>query len=222
MKKVILSIVLGGSVALFSSCGSEEHPGQETKEELASNIEKIENCIYTVDANSVKVEWTSFKHTAKTPVGGFFEMVELGHTVEAKTPVEAFKEATLSINARTVNSKNDVRDKKIKDSFFGTMEKTDFLTGKIKSLDGLENGNGKAIIAITMNGIEKDQEFTWIADEEKVEFNTELSVENWNAKPSLDTLNYVCEDLHKGDDGKSVLWPTVEVKVSADLKKECK
>lgn len=220
MKKVILSLVLGSSLAFFSSCGGEEVT--EEKKVKVEEAVKSDNCTYSVDESSVKVEWTSFKHTAKTPVGGIFEMTELGHTTEGNTPVEAFQNATLSINTGTVDSQNDVRDQKIKNSFFGTMDKTKFLTGKIKSLDGLENGNGKAIIAVTMNGVEKDQEFTWIADSETVEFNTELSVENWNAKPSLDSLNAVCEDLHKGDDGVSVLWPTVEVKVSAKFKKDCK
>lgn len=218
MKKIILSIVVGGSVSFLSSCGSEEVKEVVNAEEEIT----VDDCTYSVDQESVKVEWTAFKFTEKTAVGGFFEMKELGHVAEAKTPVEAFKEATLSINTRTVNSNNEDRDKKIKGVFFGSMEKTDFLTGKIKSLEGAENGNGKAIIAITMNGVEKDQEFTWIADEENVEFNTELSVENWNAKPSLDSLNTVCDDLHKGEDGISKLWPNIEVKVSAKLTKDCK
>lgn len=218
MKKVILSLIIGGSVAFFSSCSIEIETDDKTKEEKTT----VEKCTYSVDDTSVKVEWTSFKFTEKTAVGGTFEMTELDHTTEAKSAAEAFKNATLSINTRTVNSKESVRDKKIKDSFFGSMDKTDFLTGKIKSLEGIENGNGNAIISITMNGIEKDQNFTWITDEETVEFKTELSIEDWNAKPSLDSLNTVCADLHTGADGKSYLWPTVEVKVSANIIKDCK
>ncbi len=219
MKKIILSLVLGGSVAFFSSCGNEETKTEEVKTEEKSTTE---SCLYNVDPSSVKVEWTSFKYTEKAAVGGIFEMVELNNTVEAESAAASFKEATLSINTRTVNSNNDDRDKKIKNTFFGTMEKTDFLTGKIKSLEGIENGNGTAIISITMNGIEKDQEFTWMSDNETVEFNTSLTIEDWNAKPSLDSLNTVCEDLHKGEDGVSILWPNVDVKISANLTKNCK
>ena len=100
------------------------------------------------------------------------------------------------------------------------MDKSDFLTGKIISIDGEEYGN--AVITITMNGIEKEQKFKWRIEENIVEFKTELTVEDWSAKPSLDSLNAVCEDLHIGADGLSVLWPTVEVNITAKLNKECK
>ena len=220
MKKIILSIVLGGSVALLSSCGNEEHSKEGTKEELVTKVAIVEKCTYSIDPTSVKLEWTSFKHTEKTPVGGVFGMMELNNTVVAETAVETFRNATISINSRTVNSQNEVRDEKIKNSFFGTMDKSDFLTGKIISIDGEEYAN--AVITITMNGIEKEQKFKWRIEENIVEFKTELTVEDWSAKPSLDSLNAVCEDLHIGADGLSVLWPTVEVNITAKLNKECK
>ena len=221
MKKVILSLFIGSSFALFS-CESESETKKDNHNEKPEAIQVSENCTYSVVSDSVKVEWTSFKYTEKTAVGGKFEQFELGNTVAASSPVEAFKNATLKIKTSAVNSNNADRDMKIKRDFFGSMQDSDFLKGTIKSLKGLENGNGDAVISITMNGIEKDQVFKWIADEEMVEFNTKLTIEDWNAKPSLDSLNHVCEDLHKGSDGKSILWPTVEVKVYAPLKKECK
>lgn len=221
MKILILSIVLGGSVALLSSCANEEHSKEETtKEEETTLVIEDENCTFSIDPTSVKLAWTSFKHTEKTPVGGVFDMMELNNTIVAETAVETFKNATISINSRTVNSKNEIRDEKIKNSFFGTMDKSDFLTGKIISLDGEEYGN--AVIEITMNGIEKQQDFNWKIENNIVEFKTELTIEDWSAKPSLDSLNAVCEDLHIGADGSSVLWPTVEVNITAELNKECK
>lgn len=220
MKKIILSIVLGGSVALLSSCNNEEHSKKDTAKETETKIDLVEKCSYSIDPTSLKLEWTSFKHTAKTPVGGIFDMMELNNTIVAETAVETFKNATISINSRTVNSKNEVRDEKIKNSFFGTMDKSDFLTGKIVSLEGEKNGN--AVIAITMNGIEKEQNFKWTIEENIVEFKTELTIEDWSAKPSLDSLNTVCEDLHRGADGLSLLWPTVNVNITAKLNKECK
>lgn len=218
MKKIILSIVLGGSVAILTSCGGEKH--SEKKAETETKADVVQKCSFSIDPTSVKLEWTSFKHTEKTPVGGVFNMMELNNTTIEETAVETFKNATISINSRTVDSKNDVRDEKIKNSFFGTMEKSDFLTGKIVSLEGEENGN--AVIAITMNGIEKNQNFKWSIEESLVKFETELTVEDWSAKPSLDSLNVVCEDLHRGADGLSVLWSTVEVSITAKLNKECK
>lgn len=218
MKKIILSIVLGGSVAILASCAGEEHSEEKTKTE--TKVDVPQKCSFSIDPTTVNLEWTSFKHSEKTPVGGVFNMMELNNTVVAETAVETFKNATISINSRTIDSKNDVRDEKIKNSFFGTMDKSDFLTGKIVSLEGEENGN--AVIAITMNGIEKEQNFKWSIEESIVKFKTELTVEDWSAKPSLDSLNVVCEDLHRGADGLSVLWPTVEVSITAKLNKKCK
>jgi len=216
MKKIILSIVIGGSVAFLTSCNSnEQNSTAEVKEEVV-----VEKCSYSIDPTSVNLAWTSFKFTEKVAVGGTFDMIELSNTVVAETAAETFKNATISINSRTVNSNSDERDEKIKNSFFGSMEKSDFLTGKVVSLEGLESGS--ATIAITMNDIEKYQEFTWKIEENVVHFNTELTVEDWSAKPSLDSLNAVCNDLHKGADGLSLLWPTVEISITAELSKECK
>lgn len=222
MKKIFYSIAMVSSIALVSSCGNEEQ--KETKEDThaatTNHDEKTETCTFSIDPSTTQLEWTSYKHNEKTPVGGVFDMMELSNTVVSEKPVETFKNATISINTRSVNSKNEVRDEKIKNSFFGTMDKTDFLTGKIVSLEGEENGS--AVISITMNGVEKEQDFKWKIDEGKVEFKTELNVEDWSAKPSLDSLNLVCEDLHKGADGVSKLWSTVEVYIRADINKECK
>ena len=37
----------------------------------------------------------------------------------------------------------------------------------------------------------------------------------------IQKLNEVCSDLHKGTDGKSKLWPTVDIKVTSTLSKKC-
>lgn len=220
MKKIFLSITMLGSVALFSSCGNEEQTETTNHESTTHEEEKVETCTFSIDPSTTKLEWTSYKHNERTAVGGTFDMMELSNTIVSEKAEETFKNATISINSRTVNSKNEVRDEKIKNSFFGTMEKTDFLTGKIVSIEGKEYGT--SVIAITMNGVEKEQDFKWKIEEGKVEFKSELNIEDWSAKPSLDSLNLVCEDLHKGADGISKLWPTVEVNITADLIKECK
>ncbi|MCT4581902.1 MAG: YceI family protein [Flavobacteriales bacterium] len=220
MKKIFFSISMIGAVAFFSSCGNEEHTETNSSKEVANQEEKTETCTFSIDPSTVQLAWTSYKHNEKTPVGGVFDMLELNNTVVAEKPEETFQKATISINTRTVNSDNEVRDEKIKNSFFGTMSQTDFLTGKIVAIEG--EGNGTAVIAIAMNGVEKEQDFKWKIEEGKVEFKTELNVEDWNAKPSLDSLNLVCEDLHKGADGVSKLWSTVEVNITAEINKECK
>ncbi len=216
MKNTFLHIGIFSLATIFTACSNDK---EATHDKDAHTEEKTTACKYAVDPASIHLAWTSFKHNEKTPVGGVFDMMELDNIVASETPAGAFKSATISINTRTINSNNEVRDEKIKNSFFGSMEKTKFLTGKIVSLDGENQGN--ATIAITMNGIEKEQAFEWKIQDEKVVFTSALNIEDWNTTASLDSLNTVCEDLHKGADGVSKLWSVVEVEITADLKKEC-
>ena len=135
MKKIFYTIAMMGVITLISSCGNEEHK-EDTHATSTKHEEHKEICSFSIDPSTTQLEWTSYKHDEKTPVGGVFDMMELSNTIISETPVETFKNATISINTRSVNSKNEVRDEKIKNSFFGTMDKTDFLTGKIVSLEG--------------------------------------------------------------------------------------
>ena len=220
MKKVFFSLVIGSSIAFLSSCSGE---AKEEKKEVqhAEPVETVAKCSYTIDAESVKLNWTAFKHTAKAPVGGVFDLVELGGVVAADTKIEALKNATISIYTKSINSSNEGRDVKIKDSFFGKMEKTTILTGAIKSIEGEEAG--KATIEVTMNNVIKDLIFDWAIDAENIiTFKTELSVLDFSAKTALDALHEVCSEKHTGDDGKSVLWPNVQVQISAQIKEDCK
>lgn len=214
MNKLILNIAIVSSIIGFSC--SESKTEQNKVEET---IKKEPSCVFSVDKETVKLSWTAYKFNDKVPVGGVFEMMELDNTIESENPLKTFEKATISINTRTVNSKNNERDEKIKNSFFGTMNKTDFITGKIISING--DVEGQANIAITINNVEKEQKFDWKLENNKVEFVSELNLENWDSKPSLDSLNNVCKELHKGSDGSSVLWSTVEVVIVAELKKEC-
>jgi len=224
MKKVFFSLVIGSSIAFLSSCG-----GETKQEEKQDNHEQHDNhkeekkaqCSYTIDSESLKLNWTAFKHTAKAPVGGVFDLVELGGVVEAETKIGALKNATISIYTNSVNSSNEGRDVKIKDSFFGTMQKTAILTGAIKEITGEESG--KATIEITMNAVKKDLIFDFeINAENIITFKTEFSVNDFNAQTSLDALHEVCSEKHTGEDGKSILWPDVMVKISAKIIEDCK
>ncbi len=224
MKKVFFSLAIGGSIAFLSSCGGEtkhEDKHENHAQHDTHTEEAKAKCSYKIDAKSVKLNWTAFKFTEKSPVGGTFDAIELGGLVEAETKIEALKNATISIYTNSVNSSNEGRDVKIKNSFFGTMNKTVILTGAIKSIEGEDAG--KAIIEVTMNDVKKDLDFDWSIDAENmITFKTELSVNDFNATTSLDALHEVCSEKHTGTDGESILWPEVQVKISAQIVEDCK
>ena len=44
---------------------------------------------------------------------------------------------------------------------------------------------------------------------------TKMDVLNWNAKSSLDSLNLICKELHKGLDGISKTWSEVAINITS-------
>ena len=150
----------------------------------------------------------SLKHSAKAQVGGTFK----------SSIVEGFTESADLNNSVSVNSTstNDtVRDYKIVNSFFKTMVNTDFITGKIISL----NNNGTRLLSISMNNSQVEKKFNWKIDQSTREIYIKASIDvlNWGAQSSLDALNKVCLEQHTGPDGKNVLWPNVDITVIVDL-----
>ena len=222
MKKYMSQIGVFSSILLFTACGGTEEVSE--LEELGNQIAKQEvpaemkPCLLTLDKEGVVVNWTAFKLSERVGVGGTFDSVIVTGVVPNQTIAEAAKTAQFDIYTTSVNSNNPERDWKISNSFFGTMTNTESISGKIISL----NQDGSGSVALTMNGVEKEVEIEWsVSTENRLKLSTAVSVNDWDAKPSLDSLNGVCTAVHTGPDGLSVLWPDVEIEVFADFKSDC-
>ena len=213
MKKTTISLL--SAIAFFAvSCGEKT---EETHEEEVK-VEKTEKCTYSLNAESVEVNWTAFKFTNKTGVGGKFDSVVVAGTSESKTINDAVVNTTFEIFTASVNSANPDRDAKLANGFYGSMNNSDVISGQIMSV----NEGGSGVVKINMNGVEKEAPFNWEFSEENVfTLTTNINVPDWEAQASLDTLNQMCYDLHTGEDGQSVLWPDVDIKVSAAFDKKC-
>ncbi|MEQ9187225.1 MAG: YceI family protein [Cryomorphaceae bacterium] len=205
---------------LLTSCGGAgEQAKPETSKEAEAEVTK-ETCTYSYSDAPVEVLWVAYKYTDKTGVKGKFE--ESTVTPGGKgTVVDALTGAQVSIATASSNSGDPTRDPKIDASFFGKLENGASLSGVINSANG-DDISGTVSADITMNGQTKPIDGVYKVNNATVELRFELNVETWSANEALDELNKVCEDLHKGADGKSVLWPDVTVFVTAALNKECK
>ena len=100
--------------------------------------------------------------------------------------------------------------------FFETI-KTASIEGKIKSL----KDNGKAIVAVTMNGITVDVEGDYTLKGGDFTYTSTIDVSAWNALAGIKALNSECNDLHKGKDGVSKLWSEVALSFSTSLSSDC-
>jgi hypothetical protein len=93
------------------------------------------------------------------------------------------------------------------------MDATEFLTGQL-FLDSDTEGK----VAIKMNGIEKSLPITYNISGQLVTFSGVLNLAGWNAQNAINSLNKICFDLHKGQDGISKTWNEVNIDVSTYIK----
>ncbi|AOP34865.1 hypothetical protein A0128_14020 [Leptospira tipperaryensis] len=209
MKRIILFYCL---ILLPFVAGFSEEPA------------KNKNCSYTYDHTSTKFGWKAFKFTEKTGVGGSFDKIEVDGTSSGKSPEKALKGLKFTIDPNTVNSGNNERDAKIKSAFFFPLRKNGKIEGKVLSAElNSEKKAGKGVVQLSFNGVTKkiDVNFT-IQEESQIEASAKIELGDYKALSSVEALNKVCNDLHKGKDGISKLWPDVELTISTKLKSECK
>ena len=198
---------------LFICCSGNDKSKKVETFESQKIIEAKDDYTYTL--GDVMVKWTAFKHSAKAQVGGQFKAATVEGFTESKDLYSSIPGVSFKIPVNSTSTNDTVRDYKIVNSFFNTMIGTEFITGKIISLE--KNGKGK--LSINMNNTDVEKVFNWEMDEltKEIYIKTAIDVLNWGAQSSLDALNEVCLEQHTGPDGKNILWPNVDITVIVDL-----
>ena len=212
MNNIFFPIAIVMSLFIMSCGDNNASKTEETTENT---------CFYEYeDTNSVSLKWTAFKTSEKVGVGGTFNAITItGGEKSTKLP-EVLQEIKFSIQTNSTNTTNPDRDAKIVESFFGAMLNTDLIIGQVKNVDG-NNESGKCSFMITLNDIEKEVVFDYIVNDNLVKLTGELDLNLFDGKTAIESLNKVCEDLHKGADGVSVLWPNVGIEIEVALSKRC-
>ena len=213
MKKVS-TLILALFVAFqLTSCGSDKKEEKKGTDKKEVKKEKKSDAKFVLSDAKNKVKWTAYKFTEKTPVGGEFRKVNITGGGEGNTVKEAINNAEFSIPISSVFTKNSDRDYKIKKYFFGIMKDPELLSGKLM----VEN-DSVGHVHLTMNGVTSKLPFKYAIDGKKFSLTTTMDVAKWNAQSSIDSLNSVCNDLHKGLDGVSKLWSEVAINVNSTFK----
>lgn len=212
-----LLVVLLTSGVVFLSCGSGEPSSSETPSEKTVKPEVYE---YSHSNDSVLCGWTAFKHTAKTPVHGKFDSIEV-MAKPASSMEEWLKSASLKTWVSSLNSGDVTRDPKIKEFFFGKMSNTDVLQGNVQSVDWSKK---QAVVTLKMNNVEKETTMNIKTDESisQITLLGTIDVLDWNGEEAVSSLNEACDEKHTGDDGESKLWSEVDLSLSVKLNKESK
>ncbi|MBL4604733.1 MAG: YceI family protein [Flavobacteriaceae bacterium] len=209
MKKVSTLILVFLIAFQFTSCKSDK---KEEKKE-ATKKEEVSHAAFNVSKATNLVEWTAYKTTEKIPVKGKFKKVNITSGGEGNTIKEAINNTEFDIPVSSLFSNDSSRDFKLKKFFFGAMENTRLLSGKLVIED-----DAKGYASITMNGVTQKLPFTYTINGKEFMMSTSMDVLNWNAKSAVDSLHEECKELHKGADGVSKTWSEVAINISTTFK----
>ena len=200
LTKLVFAFILFFSISLIS-CKTD------VKKTIISKDK-----VYSIVSETTKIGWTAYKTTDKVAVKGTFTKVDV-EVKSGSSAKEALNGLKFSIPVSSIFSENEDRDTKLKKFFFGVMDATEFLTGQL-FLDSDTEGK----VAIKMNGIEKLLPITYNISGQLVTFSGVLNLAGWNAQNAINSLNKICFDLHKGQDGISKTWNEVNIDVSTYIK----
>ena len=218
MKNLSLPIFLFLITAFFS-CSEKQETKVETENivELPTEI-PIEN--YHYNPSTTEVKWTAFKQSKKVPVNGKFDSLMVSGFTPSNKLTESITGVSIELFTSSTNTNDKARDLKIINSFFGVLLNSVSIKANIISANGDDSGDG--ILLIDMNGVKKEQPFTWSVDAyDELFMKTTINVLDWGGEKALSALNKVCEAKHTGpDDTESKLWPDVEIIVLSKLDKE--
>jgi hypothetical protein len=202
MKNIALIVVLALLSITTISCKTD-------KKNEKNSAEKS----YSVEPLTTKISFTAYKTTEKIGVEGQFTKVNFTNIKKSLTPREALNGTEFSIPISSLFTNNDDRDSKLTKLFFGVMDNTEFLSGKVELTSDTEG-----IATVKMNNITKSFPVEYTLSGQMASFTGILNVEDWNAQGALESLNKVCFDLHKGADGISKTWSEVKIDIVTYLK----
>lgn len=212
MKKVfIISFLLIATGFSFTGCKSEvkkDENKQVTKETIV--VSKKSTAPFAVSNATNDIKFIAYKTTDKIGVPGWFKKVEVLSGGEGNNVKEAINNTEFSIPISSLMTKDTGRDYKIETYFFGMMENTALLSGKLKITD-----DTAGIAEIKMNGITQAVPFTYTIVDKTFSMTSTMDVTNWKATQALASLNKICELLHTGADGVSKTWSEVSLNITS-------
>lgn len=190
-------------ILLGISCNTSK---KDKKEDSTTDAKvTLEKPIYSIDTAGTAIQWTAYKFTNKLGVSGTFNDYTLHLTTDSGSVEELLNNAKISIKTLSVNSGNEIRDPKLRTSFFKVF-KTDTIWGEI-----LDATNGKGALELKMNNRTNDTAFEYSLKNDTLLLSAHVDMLSWNGEKALKNLNKECYELHTGTDGISKLWPDVDV-----------
>ncbi len=202
MYKIILSALLTSTLLMATEAAPAMH------------------CTFTQEG-AVTVDWKAYKTPAKVGVGGIFDTVRYTAPEKEESDFKALLTgATVTIDEKSVNSKNKGRDAKLVSFFFDQM-KGDTIEAKI--IDIVVASEKKGIPAtgtiqteIMMNGITKKVPLRFSYSDGILTASGVIDLFDFSASKALKSINKACFDKHLGK-----TWNDVDIGFTTHIKALC-
>lgn len=209
MKKIVIVSFIVALAFNFSACKSETKKVNADETTIEA---KKSSAVFSLKTAKNEINFTAYKTTDKVAVGGQFNKVNILTGGEGNSIKEAIHNTEFSIPVSSIFTKDASRDYKIQKFFFGVMDNTKLLSGKLM----IENDSiGSA--SIIMNGVTEKVPFTYTITDKTFSIEATMDVNKWNATAALTSLNKACEVLHTGADGVSKTWNDVALNVTSSF-----
>lgn len=202
--KITHTLIVCFLTFLFVSCKKEQK--KETKKE---QIPAKKTTQFSLKTAKNSINFIAYKATEKIPVAGKLKKIELINNYEGNTIKEAIDKAEFKIPISSLETADSGRNFTIRKFFFGAMENTLSITGKLILQD-----DNKGIAKITMNNITQEIPFDYVLNKNTFSVKTTINIEKWNTQKAINSLNKACKALHKGSDGISKTWSEVAIEIN--------
>ena len=205
-----LPILLCSFIVISCNTGQEKNIKVDDNKELEA---KANECIYSFSDSTIKLFWAGYKTTDKLKVLGSFQEIKTNHSDQKFSSIdELVNGITFSINSKSSESGDPIRDANLRDYFFN------YLTDNFQIKGRVSEYNDAFITAnFDVLGVDRQVKFTHSIVNNVLKLRALISLDDLGAYKAYNSISAKCYDLHKGADGISKTWDEVNVLIDVPL-----
>ena len=208
-----LPILLCFFIVISCNTGQEKNIKTDDNKELKPKADK---CIYSFSDSTINLFWAGYKTTDKLKVLGSFQEIKTNHSDQKFSSIdELVNGITFSINSKSSESGDPIRDANLRDYFFNYLTDNFQINGNVS-----EYNNDFLVANIDVLGINRQVKFTHTIANNVLKLRALISLDELGAYKAYNSISAKCYDLHKGADGISKTWDEVNVILDVPFIKE--
>lgn len=206
MRKLVLICIASVMSFAMVSCGSSstDTTGAKPSTEVDGN--------FMVHPEKSNLRWTAYKFTERVGVSGVFTDFTTTDMKKGNSVPACLEGMNFNVNTSSIDSHSEDRDAKLQKFFFGTMKGGEVISGQFGSYTG-DGNKGNYTVNLVLNKVRNAVDFQYTVADGVIVLKAKISLGDFDAQKSVDSINMKCDVLHKGSDGISKLWPEVNVEV---------